>query len=80
MKVNGKRIYGDAFAYDGCHKIYILEDANDVAEAEFYEYKVMYIEGLKDVFENSCPLRFISNWKLTTHYVVQWENAVFTEE
>ena len=80
MKVNGKRIYGDAFAYDGCHKIYICECQQDENDAIACGYKIFTIEYLEEVWKNSCPLRFISNWKLTTHYVVQWENAVFTEE
>ena len=26
MKVNGKEVKGIGIAYDGCHKIYIIED------------------------------------------------------
>ena len=25
MKINGKQVTGNKFAYDGCHKIYILD-------------------------------------------------------
>lgn len=77
MKVNGKQIIGDKFAYDGCHKIYILEDKIDIADAKYYEYEIKDIETLEETFKNSCPLRFISNWKLTKHYVVQFEDAKF---
>ena len=77
MKVNGKQIFGDTFAYDGCHKIYICECQCDEEEAVECGYKVFPIEVLEEAFENSCPLRFISNWALDTHYVVQWEDAIF---
>lgn len=26
IKVNGQEIEGKEFAYDGCHKIYVIED------------------------------------------------------
>lgn len=26
MKINGKEVIGKSFAYDNCHKIYVLED------------------------------------------------------
>ena len=35
MKINGKTVIGDKFAFDGCHKIYIcktVEDENWMSE------------------------------------------------
>lgn len=29
MKINNKEVIGKQFAYDGCHKIYIIEDLQD---------------------------------------------------
>lgn len=29
MKINGKEVLGTKFAYDGCHRIYIIEDDKD---------------------------------------------------
>ena len=53
------------FAYDGCHKIYILEDEADEQLAREYDYYIYAINELYDTFKSSCPLRFINNWKLT---------------
>lgn len=38
-------------------------------------YKI-YIIDLEDIYNNSCPLRFISNWKLDKKYVKQFEENV----
>ena len=83
MYVNGKEIKGKMFVYDGCHKIYIIEDYEDLINCQ--EYWGELVEGvdlfdislLKDCYENCCPLRFISNWKLDIEYVKQFENAEF---
>ena len=34
---------------------------------------------MEDVYNNSCPLRFISNWKLDKQYVKQCEEDVVFE-
>jgi hypothetical protein len=72
--VNGRTIKSNGFfAYDGCHKIYILEDEIDVENAKKLEYDILPIKKLRETFENSCELRFISNWKLDKLYVQQFE-------
>ena len=38
-------------------------------------YDVYPIENLKEIYEHSCELRFISNWKLTKNYVTQFEDC-----
>ena len=38
IKINGIEVVGDYFAYDGCHKIYILEDEKDRLEMLFPIY------------------------------------------
>jgi len=75
MKINNKIINDKYFGYDGCHKIYIIEDPQDEAEAKSYGYEIMKIEELKDVYETSCELRFIYNWKLTECYAGQYTYA-----
>jgi len=81
MKINGKEVLGKSFAYDGCHKIYILEDEEDEEQALEYEYNIYHIDEIEDTYENSCPLRFISNWKLNKRYVEQFEeNVIFENE
>jgi hypothetical protein len=86
MYVNGKEIKGNMFVYDGCHKIYIIEDYEDLRNCqecwgELVNGRDLFdISLLKDCYENSCDLRFISNWKLDIQYVRQFENAEFRYE
>lgn len=79
MKVNGREIIGEGIAYDGCHKIYIIEDEKDWQEAQNADYIVFGLKRLPQIWAESCPLRFIYNWKLTTTYVGQEETAEFEE-
>lgn len=80
MKINGIEVKGIGVAYDGCHKLYILEDLEDVKQAKELGYTiyddVVYVE---DLYATSCELRFISNWKLDKNYVKQFEKAIFEE-
>lgn len=71
MKINGKNIDGKKFAYDGCHKIYVIEDKKDEKEAIDLCYSILGIKKLPETYYKSCPLRFISNWKLTKTYIEQ---------
>ena len=80
LKVNGKHIMSVGyFAYDGCHKIYILEDKNDVDNAMIMGYRLYPTTELKKTFEDSCPLKFIENMKLDKYYVKQFSKANWTE-
>ena len=76
MKINGSTIEGNKFAYDGCHKIYIIEDEQDEIDARDLGYDIYSIELILDYYNSSCPLRFISNWKLNKHFVRQCEDIV----
>jgi hypothetical protein len=75
MTINGKKTAATRFAYDGCHKIYLLESEEDAAEAKGAGYGILPISKLKEVFDNSCGLQFISNWGLNKQYVSQCERA-----
>ena len=79
MKVNGKEVKGIGIAYDGCHKIYIIEDKKDELEAYNDGYEFYMLELLEKIYNNSCPLRFISNWKLDKCYIAQGEENVIFE-
>lgn len=79
MKVNGKEIQGIGIAYDGCHKIYIIEDKKDELEAYNDGYEFYMLELLEKIYNNSCLLRFINNWKLDKCYVAQGEENVIFE-
>ena len=51
VKINGKMIYDNTFAYDNCHKIYILETLEDKLEAIKLGYKITLIDsGSQKVF------------------------------
>lgn len=77
MKINGKEIKAKQFAYDGCHKIYLIEDTDDLKEAKDIGYDIYDIKLLKETYDDSCSLRFINNWKLTEQIVPQFETAKF---
>ena len=66
-------------AFDGCHKIYICENDEDLAEAKECGYKIHELDELKTLFEKSCSLKFIYNWSLTKFYVEQFEDAKFIQ-
>ena len=78
MKINNMEVIGKSFAYDNCHKIYIIEDEEDLKQAQEIGYNILDIEDIKKTYEDSCSLRFISNWKLNKNYVNQFENAEFS--
>ena len=80
MFINGKKVKGKFFAYDGCHKIYVCENNKNCREALASGYKILPINELQTTYENSCELRFIRNWNLTKQYVTQFENAEFKFE
>lgn len=79
MKINNVEVVGSEFAYDGCHKIYIIEDMKDEQKAIDCGYEILNISELVDTYRNSCELRFVRNWKLDKLYVGQYENATFEE-
>ena len=78
MKINGKETQAKSFAYDGCHKIYLLENEEEWEDALSNDYDVYPISMLQEKFYRSCSLRFISPWNLDKrNYVNQFEEAEF---
>lgn len=75
--INGKITNAKEFAYDGCHKIYLLNSQEQVDEAISYEYEILPIDCIESTYENSCDLKFISNWGTFESYVEQFEPALF---
>ena len=61
MKVNNKEILGNKIAYDGCHKIYIIKNEEEIIEALKYNYKLYDLDELEEIYNNSCSLRFIQS-------------------
>ena len=76
MKINGTEITATKFAFDGCHKFYLLNGYSEQKEAEEMGYSIYPIKDLPEAFWNSCPLRFIGNWDLSGNIVNQFEEAV----
>lgn len=77
MKIGRYKIKSEWFAYDGCHKIYLLESEQDKKDAMELDYIIMPISELVSVYEDSCSLRFINNWQLDKTYVSQFKDAKF---
>ena len=77
MKINDTAVTAKKFAFDGCHKIYLLESRKDETEARAIGYSILPISKLQDAYDGSCALRFISNWELTTSFVDQFDDATF---
>lgn len=81
--INGKEVKGNGFVWDGCHKIYIIEDDNDLRDCTekwgtlVNGTDIFDITKIEKIYDDSCSLRFISNWKLNTQYVRQFEDATF---
>ena len=80
MYINGEYTEAKEFFYDGCHKIYLIEDESDKTEMfeNGYEASDIYpISKLSEIWDKCCSLRFISNVKLTKRYIKQFEDADF---
>lgn len=67
-------------AYDGCHKIYICKDEEDIEEATEIGYKIHEISELEYLYNSSCPLVFISDWKLLDDYIPQCAKVEFADQ
>ena len=77
MKINSIEITQKIFAYDGCHKIYLLNSDDDKKEALDLGYYILPINQIEEVYLNSCELRFIRTWNLLESVVGQYEIAKF---
>lgn len=58
------------FAWDGCHKIYILENQEELVEAKNVGYEILDIKNLESTWEESCELRFINFWNLDKDAII----------
>ena len=81
--INGRKIDGIGFIWDGCHKIYIIQTPEELEESKQYGYTMndFYImERLKEIYDKSCPLRFIESFDLQNMkvYAPQCSDVVIT--
>lgn len=78
ITINGKKIDAKEFAWDGCHKIYLMNTKGDKIQFKEFGYNFFPIDELKECYKNSCSLRFIENGDLTS-VVTQFEKAIIKE-
>lgn len=73
ITINGQTSPATEFAWDGCHKIYLLDNGDADKNGKYgymlskngeAGYKVLPVSELQRVWDQSCPLRFINNWAL----------------
>ena len=74
--INGREITETAFAFDGCHKIYLLHEWQ-YQEYRDLDYDIYDIDGLPLAWVDTCPLRFINSGDLQQTIVGQFEPAKF---
>lgn len=106
ITINGQTSPATEFAWDSCHKIYLLDNGDADKNGKYgymlsntglsrvhpplqagenvtngeAGYKVLPVSELQRVWDQSCPLRFISNWALDKNYVPQcYEKPVTIE-
>ena len=77
LKVNGTEITAKEFAYDGCHKIYLINSDKDREEAVEMQYPLYPIAELEQKYKTSCGLEFINNWDLSSVVPQFAENVLF---
>lgn len=75
VNINGTDYQCKGFAYDGCHKIYLCMNDNDINEAKNMGYDICDVDVLWTCYEDSCSLRFIDTWELDC-IVPQFEETV----
>lgn len=69
MKIGRYKTNAKEFFFDGCHKIYLIEDEQD--KQKFFdmgwtENDIYTIDTIIDCYENACPLKFIQTCKYKT--------------
>ena len=75
--INDNKIKQNRFAFDGCHKFYLIDNPKDERMMRELGYQIYEIDDLPLAWNDSCPLRFIMSANLETTYVSQGEPARF---
>jgi hypothetical protein len=85
LRINGTVVDADAFAYDGCHKIYLIFTPADRAAMLDCGYgegtsSILPVSELPRVWEETCFLRFIARADLRGPELVpqgyDWEPTI----
>jgi hypothetical protein len=88
LKINGKTVEATEFAFDGCHKIYLITNPEGRQRMVDYGYgadnddsAILPVSELAQAWRQSCFLRFISPADLEgPDFVEQGENAKIVYE
>ena len=76
--VNGTSCGAAVFSFDGCHKAYVVDNAEGLASELQLGGNLFPIDMLPQAWAESCPLRFVSHADLRTpDLVAQGETASF---
>lgn len=59
---------GHPIAFDGCHKLYFIENEEDRGEALSCGYEIFDAEELPKLYDVSCGLRFVHPWSLADNH------------
>lgn len=77
QKITAIEASNHRIAYDGCHKIYLLNTEDDLTEAGEYGYTTRPANQIRRTITESCGLVFVQPWSLTEH---PWEIEQGTED
>ena len=76
-KLNDMDIPEERFAFDGCHKIYLIATDEEAKDAIECDYEIRPITDLPACWVDTCPLRFVNRWGTFETVVGQFEPAHF---
>lgn len=72
---------GWPIAFDGCHKIYFLQDSGRRAQAKGYGYDIFPSTEVRRLYDKSCGLRFVSRWGYSNEdFEHEWNIEQFEDE
>lgn len=85
MRINGVKVTGAYFVYDGCHKMFVINGSEDWRQAQIHGYTLddcYSVEDLEEIYRESCDLRFIRDWNYNegTEYVPQFYEEDYGRE
>jgi hypothetical protein len=75
--INGIVVTEDRFAFDGCHKTYLIGTDAEAEDARGSDYEIHAIDELPRIWATTCPLRFVQRWRDFATIIDQFENARF---
>ena len=71
---------GWPLAWDGCHKIYMLQEEQAETEARDMGYTVFAASELPEIWDSSCSLRFVNRWALAEESIEGFRHELNIEQ